>query len=109
MTGTGGFTDFEETPVCSEECAFSAYSKSLPRVDHEGGVFLANENNVSVGVYGDRGNEGFGISIANMHVDSAKLSTGSEMGEQARGIYERIKTDLDRQGIPYEEIFQAVI
>ncbi len=108
ITGTHYFTKAAEAPVCSEECAFAAYSKNLLKVDTKDGVFLANESNSSVGVYGDRENEGFGISIAYMHVNAGKLSAGDQMGAEIQRLYSRIKADLDHKEIKYEEVFESV-
>ena len=109
MTGTDHMTDYQDRAVCSEECAFNAYTKHLPRLVAREDVQLANEDNVSVGVYDREGGGGFGISIAYRHIDAGAWSSRDHMAPQASAMYERIKADLGSRSVKYAEIFESII
>jgi hypothetical protein len=109
MEGTRSFTNYSDKPVCSEDCAFQAFGKYLSRIDQGRGVFLINESNVSVGVYGDREAEGFAISIAFRNINAGEWSMKDSMTPQAQMMDDRIKADLDRRGIPITEDSEVVV
>lgn len=109
MTGTDHMTDYDECKVCSGECIFKEYLKNLPRLGPEGGVQLSNEDKVIVGIYDSNGSKGFAISMAYMHIDGGHWSRMDHMAPEAKRMYERIKADLDRQGIHHTEVFENII
>jgi hypothetical protein len=101
--------DYKDRPTCSDECAFTTYKNELPRLGPEKGVQLANEDNVSVGIYRSEGSEGVGISIAYRHIDAGAWSSKDEMAPEVRGMYDRIKADLSHQGIQFIEVSESVV